>query len=47
MEQKTETRKKVVKVVIWVVVIVALMATAHIIINNFGGLEFLRQLHGG
>jgi len=47
MEQKIETRKKIVKVVVWVVVILALMATAHIIVNNVDGLEALKALHGG
>ncbi|HET9911174.1 MAG TPA: hypothetical protein VFQ13_04745 [Anaerolineales bacterium] len=47
MEQKTETRKKIVKVIVWVVVIAALLATTHIIVNNFNGLEFFKQLHGG
>lgn len=47
MEQKTETRKKIMKVVVWVVVIAALLTTMHIIVNNFNGLEFFKQLHGG
>lgn len=47
MEQKTDTKKKFVKVILWVVVIVALMATTHIIVNSVDGLEFFKQLHGG
>jgi len=47
MEQKVETRKKIVKVVVWVVILLVLMASAHLIVNNFDGLEFFRKLHGG
>lgn len=50
MEQKIETRKKIMKVVVWVVAIIALMATFHITINylDFPGiLGFLKTLHGG
>ncbi len=47
MEQKVDTRKKVMKVILWVVVIVALLLTAHIVVNNFHALEFIRKLHGG
>ena len=47
MEKKIDTRRKIVKVVIWVVLILALLATTHILVNNFNGLEFFRRLHGG
>lgn len=47
MERKIDIRRKIVKVVIWVVLILALLATAHILVNNFDGLEFFRRLHGG
>ena len=50
MEQKIETRKKIVKAAVWVIAILALMATAHITINylDFPGiLSFLKALHGG
>ena len=47
MEKKVETRKKIVKIAIWVVVILALMATMHIAVNNIDALEFIRRLHGG
>lgn len=50
MEQKIEIRKKFVKVIVWVVVIFAVMATLHITINylDFPGiLGFLKTLHGG
>ncbi|MBL0348000.1 hypothetical protein [Candidatus Villigracilis affinis] len=46
MEQKTDNKKKIVKVVIWAIVILALMGTMHIIVNNIDGLEIIRQLHG-
>jgi len=50
MEKKTETNKKVIKVTVWIIVIIGLMATAHILINYFdfpGFLSFLKALHGG
>jgi len=47
MEQKVESKKKSWKVAIWVVVIVALMGTMHILVNNFNLFEFLRKIHGG
>ena len=47
MEQKIDSRKKLVKVVIWVVAILALMATMHILVNYFDMFEFVRKLHGG
>jgi hypothetical protein len=47
MEQKVDNKKKIVKIVIWAVVILALMATMHIIVNSVDGLEFIKQLHGG
>ena len=47
MEQKADNKKKIVKVVIWVVVILALLGTMHIIVNNVDSLEVIRQLHGG
>lgn len=47
MEQKTDNKKKIVKGVIWAIVILALMGTMHIIVNNVDGLEVIRQLHGG
>jgi hypothetical protein len=46
MEQKTETKGRVIKVVIWVVVIVALMGTMHILVNNFDILDALKSIHG-
>jgi len=46
MEQKTETRRKIWNVVIWVVVIVALLGTMHILVNNFDILETLKSIHG-
>lgn len=47
MEKKIETRKMIVKVIIWVVVIFALMATIHIAVNYFDLFEFVKKLHGG
>ena len=47
MEKKVETRKKVTKVLIWVVVIAGLLLTAHVLVNNFDILEVVRKLHGG
>lgn len=47
MEKKVETRKKVMKIVIWVVVIAGLLLTMHILVNNFHILEALKKLHGG
>lgn len=47
MEQKVDNKKKIVKIVIWAVVILALMATMHIIVNNVDSMEFIKQLHGG
>ena len=47
MEQKVDSKKKIVKVVVWIVVILALMVTMHILVNYFDMFEFLRKLHGG
>ncbi|MBI5965894.1 MAG: hypothetical protein HY863_20640 [Chloroflexi bacterium] len=47
MEQKVNNKKKIVKVVIWAIVILALMGTMHILVNYFDIFEFLRKLHGG
>jgi hypothetical protein len=47
MEQKADNKKKIGKIVIWVVVILAIMASLHIAVNNLDALEVIRQLHGG
>lgn len=47
MEQKADSKKRIMKVVVWVVVILALMLTMHILVNYFDMFEFLRKLHGG
>lgn len=47
MEQKVNRKKKIVKVVIWVVVLAALLGTMHILVNYFDLFEFLQKLHGG
>jgi len=46
MEQKTQTRSKIIKVIIWVVAIIILLGTMHILVNNFDILEVLKSLHG-
>jgi hypothetical protein len=47
MEQKVDYKKRVMKVVVWAVVILALLGTMHILVNYFDTFEFLRKLHGG
>jgi uncharacterized membrane protein YeiB len=47
MEKKIETKKKFMKVVIWAVVILALMGTAHILVNYFDIVTVLKAIHGG
>lgn len=47
MDKKAETRKWVVKAVVWMVVIAAVLLTAHVVVNYFDLLGFLRKLHGG
>lgn len=47
MEQKVDTKRKIMKVVIWIVVILALMLTMHILVNYFNMFDFIRSLHGG
>ncbi len=47
MEQKVDNKKKIVKIVVWVVIILALMGTMHILVNTFDLFTFLRKLHGG
>ena len=47
MEQKVDNKKRMMKVVVWAVVILALLGTMHILVNYFDLFEFLRTLHGG
>lgn len=47
MDHQAEMKKIVMRVVIWAVVIIALLATVHILVNSFDALEFFRRLHGG
>lgn len=47
MEQKVDNKKRIMKVVVWAVVIIALLGTMHILVNYFDLFEFLRKLHGG
>lgn len=47
MEQKIDVKKKILKVVTWVIVILVLMGTMHILVNTFHLFEFLQKLHGG
>jgi hypothetical protein len=47
MEQKIESRKKLGKIAVWVLVIVGLLLAAHLLVNNLDILETFRKLHGG
>ena len=47
MEKKVETRKKAVKVLVWIVVIAGLLLTAHLLVNYFDIQEVVRKIHGG
>ena len=47
MEKNTETRSKIVKIVIGAIVVVGLLATMHILINNFHIVSVLKAMHGG
>jgi uncharacterized membrane protein YeiB len=47
MEQKADNKKRIVKVTIWIVVILALLGTMHILVNYFDLFTFLQKLHGG
>ena len=47
MEHKTGTKNKLMKVVIWMVVIAGLLFTIHTLVNYFDLFEFVRKLHGG
>jgi formate/nitrite transporter FocA (FNT family) len=47
MEQKADNKKKVVKVMIWAVVILALLGTMHILVNYFDLFTLLQKMHGG
>jgi hypothetical protein len=47
MEPKTGTKNKLVRVVIWIVVIAGVLFTIHTLVNYFDLFEFVRKLHGG
>jgi flagellar basal body-associated protein FliL len=47
MEQKVDNKKKIIKIAIWVVVIIALMATMHILVNYFNFVDVIKAIHGG
>ncbi len=47
MERKVDNKKRIVRIIVLVVVILALMGTVHILVNYFDMFEFLRKLHGG
>jgi hypothetical protein len=47
MEPKVETKKKIVKALIWAAAILLLMGTMHILVNTFNIFEFLKEVHGG
>lgn len=43
----TLNRKRIVRILIVIAVIVALMLTMHILVNNFNLFGALRSMHGG
>ncbi len=43
----TLNRKRIVRIVVAIVIILALMLTMHVLVNNFDVLGFMRRLHGG
>jgi len=47
MEQKVDNKRRIIKIVIWSVVVLALMGTMHILVNYFDVFTFLQKLHGG
>jgi len=47
MEQKVDNKRRIIKIVIWAVVVLAQMGTMHILVNYFDLLTFLQKLHGG
>ena len=47
MEQKTDNKKKIVKVIVWVVVMLVVMGTIHTLVNYFDLFTFLQSLHSG
>ena len=47
MERNADNKKKIMRMLIWTVVILALLGTMHILVNYFDLFEFLRTLHGG
>ena len=47
MEQKVGTKNKLVKVVVWIVVIAGVLFTIHTLVNYLDLFEFVRKLHGG
>ena len=47
MERNVDNKKKITRVLIWTVVILALLGTMHILVNYFDLFEFIQKLHGG
>jgi hypothetical protein len=47
MEKKTGSANKFIKIALWVVVILALLATTHVLVNNFHLFELIKKMHGG
>lgn len=47
MEKKVDNKTKIIKIVIWAVVILVLLGTMHTLVNYFDLFEFLQNLHGG
>ena len=43
----TLNRKRIVRIVIAIVIVLALMLTMHVLVNNLDMLGFMRRLHGG
>jgi hypothetical protein len=43
----TLNRKRIVRIIIAIVIILAVMLTMHILVNNLDVLGFMRRLHGG
>jgi len=43
----TLNRKRIVRIVVAIVIILALMLTMHVLVNNLDMLGFMRRLHGG
>jgi hypothetical protein len=47
MKKRTLSRKQIVTALLAFVVIISVMLTLHILVNNFDLFSFARSLHGG